>query len=396
MLFKRLLMGAAITCSIGYSDFVRADEFTPTDTVFLDSEPLGRMSMLFKVKDRLVVVNQVDGKSVSSITVYSEQGLLLERKIFNFGIEGLPYLGPDQAVYLAGEKGQFVRFGVVDTVRWEKLMPPPVDPTNSSFSMVNDTVYVALPSSRQVMALSKADGSLKWITTLPFSGWIYDLTVVGDDLRVISSHGERKIGFYALNTATGDIRISNYYTSNVETASRVRAILRTNTNLLVSVADTAWNHRILKLDLDGRILQEIPSSSICSIGSPKGFINVFDRFYASCADNHSFETLFVELGDEGNVLRELGTVGTYMDGTYFNFGKKVVFKGGHFNQDYGVTKFVFSDGVNLSPMRTVWGNHYDIRIQKFAFDEYSENAELAVLSYDSEKQQQFVKLFDAN
>lgn len=63
---------------------------------------------------------------------------------------------------------------------------------------------------------------------------------------------------------------------------------------------------------------------------------------------------FVEIAHEGKVLRALGTVNTYMRGFYYNFVTKVVCRGGHYQQD-SLTKFVFSDGTNISPIRTVVG-----------------------------------------
>lgn len=394
MLFKRLFMGAAVVYGLSCAPLVRADEFTPAGTLFLDTEPLAHKAMLFKVKDRLVVVNELEWTPASSITVYSEQGQVLAKQNYNFNLANSPYMGDDHAVYLSGTDGKFVRYGITDTVHWEKLISPQVDPLYSSFYLVNDTVYVTLPLSRQVMALSKTDGGVKWITTLPFAGWDYDIKVTGNDLRVISNYGESRIYFYTLNKTTGDIRFFNFYTSAIDILSRIRSILRTKTQILISVADVNWQSRILKLDLDGKLIGEVPTTSICTNGEPS-FVNTLNRFYAVCSDFRDISSRFVELNDDGKILRDLGAVNTLMSRRHFDFGKKVIFWGGHYSQDAGFAQFVFLDGSSLSPIRSALSNHSDERIQNFAFDKESEHSELALLSYDSKKDRKYIKLFDA-
>lgn len=395
MLFKRLLMAAVILYS-AVSSVAVADEFSLTDTVYLDSQPLARSARLFKVKDRLVVVNEVDKGHEASITVYSEKGVLIEKETYNFNI-AMAVLGPDQAVYLASEDGQFARYGLNDNVRWQKRIAAATDSLYCDIHVSDDIAYVSLPRTSQVMALAKADGALTWIKTFPVRGYAQNFSIAGGDINIVAYHGENKVGFHTLDAVTGEIKVANYYTSETESASRAQSFVRTKTSILGSVANRDWHFRVIRTDLNGNLKGEMPVSAICGSEVGVAFFNIAERVYASCYDIYSsaMTSIFVELDDEGNVLRTLGTVGTYMNGFYHTFGKKVIFRGGHYQQDYGVTKFVFSDGVNLSPMLSVLGGRSELPIQIFAFDDKSENSELAVLSYDRNKEQQYVILFDA-
>lgn len=375
-----------------------ADTFTLTQTITLGSEDLGNRSKFFRVGSQFVVVNAKYEEAATSINVYAADGTRLHGQTYTFETANTA-LGSDQAVYLASRSGEVARYGIVDDVRWVHKLSRP---TYSSEIYVGKDVIYASTGKSDLFALSKKDGSELWAKPLPDQvGGVWNLFFADNNMLEIfgtvwSERNQRQV-FYRLDAATGDLKLSTYYQYPNAANTIPLKFYKTEKFVMGKVADNRGSERFVKTDFDGNVVSDVGIRAMC----PKqnggfSFEQVAGRMFMSCfnSENNKITTTLFELNTAGEVIKEIGTTPSTLRANY-KFGEQIIFSGGLWVEDGGLIKFSFWDGQNLSPQRTVIGNHEQYPAQQYHFDELRTDSELAVMAYDANTGSQFVLVFDA-